>query len=101
MRSLVFKDVFTMSRILKKMQIKPEYKKSMSQEELGIEIMLKVVEGIGDAEQEVTAFLADLKGIDVGRLATFDAEETFALIEEFKEHPQVNSFLQRAIKLMK
>lgn len=101
MRSLVFKDVFTVSRILKKMKIRPEIVDGISQEQFGAEVFFKFIENIGDAEEEVIAFIADLKGIKAKELANMDFEQVNNLIEEFKEMKGLKGFFTQVGKLMK
>jgi hypothetical protein len=100
MRNLQFKDVFTVSRILKKMQLKFDVK-GLTQEELGAKLIYQFVENIGEAEEEVTNFLADLKGIDKARLQSSPIDEIFSLIEEFKKLPGLSAFFTQVGKSMK
>lgn len=100
MRELGFADVFTVSRILKKMNIRAEFQTAMSAQQVGIVLMQQVLESLGDAEKEVTAFLADLKGLKEAEIKKLSLDETFDLIEEFKELPQLKSFFARVSKLM-
>lgn len=100
MRNLELRDVFTLSRILKKMQLKIDTK-GFSAEELGNNLLFQFIENIGEAEKEVTEFLADLKGIDVERLRSSSIEEVFAMIDEFKELPGLNTFFTQVGKSMK
>lgn len=101
MRNLKLPDAFTVSRILKKMNIKPDFKGIQTGEQLGIELILKFVEGIGDAEEEVIAFLADLKGMKVEDLKELDFEKSAELLKEFQEIPGLKSFFMSVGKLMK
>lgn len=101
MRALKLPDVFTVSRILKKMNIKPDFKSIQSSDQLGIELILKFVEGIGDAEEEVTSFLADLKGMKVEEIKQLDFEQSAELLKEFQELPGLKSFFMSVGKLMK
>lgn len=101
MRSLKLKDTFAVSRILKKMKIRPEVTDEISQSELGAQIIFKFVESIGDAEEEVTAFLADLKEIKVEELQEKDFDELATIIEEFKNLKGIQGFFTQVGKLMK
>jgi replication fork clamp-binding protein CrfC len=101
MRNLVLKDAFAVSRILKKMQIRPEVKEGTTQEQVGADLIFKFVENIGEAEEEVTALLADLKGVNPEELANMDFEEVANLIEDFKNLKGLQSFFQQVGKLMK
>jgi hypothetical protein len=101
MRDLKLKDAFTVSRILKKMKIRPEVEGDISQQELGAQILFKFVESIGDAEEEVTAFLADLHGKKADEFKELGLDEFVTLLEEFKNLKGLKSFFQQVGKLMK
>lgn len=101
MRNLKFKDTFTLSRILKKMRIRPEMQDGMTQEQFGTELVFKFVENLGEAEEEVLMFIADLKGMDAKELADLDIEEVANLIDEFRNLKGLQSFFQQVGKLMK
>jgi hypothetical protein len=101
MRSLKLKDAFSVSRILKKMHIRPEVKEGMSQEQLGADLLFKFIENIGEAEEEVLTFLADLKEMKASELAEMDFEEFLTIIEEFKNLKGLQSFFTQVGKLMK
>jgi hypothetical protein len=101
MRSLKLKDAFTVSRILKKMQIRPDISDGITQEQLGAEIIFKFIENIGDAEEEVIAFLADLKGMKPETLTELDFDEVVNILEEFKNLKGIQGFFQQVGKLMK
>ncbi|WP_423408019.1 hypothetical protein AABM38_20455 [Heyndrickxia sp. MSNUG] len=101
MRNLKLKDAFAVSRILKKMHIRADVKDGMTQEQLGADLVFKFVENIGEAEEEVLALLADLKGMKPDELAEADFEELTNLIEEFKNLKGLQSFFQQVGKLMK
>ena len=101
MRNLKLKDAFAVSRILKKMHIRPDVAEGMSQEQLGADLVFKFVENIGEAEEEVLAFLADLKGMKPDELAELDFEEMANMIEDFKNLKGLQGFFQQVGKLMK
>lgn len=101
MRKLGFKDIFTVSRILKKMKLQVEFAKGMTEEQMGTKFILAFVESIGEAEEEVTGFLADLKGLNDKQIKDLDLNQTFDLIMEFKEIPDLQDFFTRVSKLMK
>ncbi|MEO7904641.1 MAG: hypothetical protein ABIR91_02505 [Candidatus Saccharimonadales bacterium] len=100
MRELSLKDVFTVSRILKKMQIRFEFEGNVSQNQLASLFIQAFIENIGAAEKEVMEFLADLKGVKAKDLEGYSLDETFDLIMEFKEVPGLASFFTRVSKLM-
>lgn len=101
MRNLKLKDAFAVSRILKKMHIRPDVQDGMTQEQLGADLVFKFVENIGEAEDEVLALLADLKEMKPEELAELDFEEMANLIEDFKNLKGLSGFFQQVGKLMK
>lgn len=101
MRSLKLKDAFAVSRILKKMHIRPDIAEGMTEQHFGTELIMKFVENIGEAEEEVLAFIADLKGMDKEELANLDFEEAATLIEDFKNLKGLQGFFTQVGKLMK
>ena len=101
MRELGWKDVFTVSRILKKMQIRFEYQEGMTMEQMGTRFFQAFLENIGDAEKEVTAFFADLKGIKPAVLEAYNMKETMEVIKEFKELPDLQAFFTSVSNSMK
>ncbi|PSL42125.1 hypothetical protein B0H99_101373 [Planomicrobium soli] len=92
MRELSWKDVFAVSRILKKMQIRFEYKEGMTMEQMGTAFFQAFIENIGEAETEVTKFFADLKGVKPAVIEKYTMKETLELIKELKEMPDLQSF---------
>jgi hypothetical protein len=101
MRSLKLKDAFAVSRILKKMNIRPDITDGITQEQLGAELIFKFVENLGDAEDEVTALLADLIGEEVSVLKDKEFDELLSIIEEFKNLKGIKSFFTQVGKLMR
>jgi hypothetical protein len=101
MRNLKLKDAFAVSRILKKMHIRPDIVEGMSEQQFGTELVMKFVENIGEAEEEVLAFIADLKGMEPDKLAELDFEEAATLIEDFKNLKGLQGFFTQVGKLMK
>lgn len=98
MRPLKTADVFKMSKILKKMNIKFEIGKSVSQEQMGIQMVQKVVENLHLAQDEVNSFLAELVGIKAKEFNELPIEETIEIISLFKEQKGLSNFLKLAGK---
>ncbi len=113
MRSLTLGDVFTVSRIIKKMGLTiptipkapvipadatAEEKAALQadiehqQKELGLALTLRVVESAGSAEGEVTAFLADLVGMGAKELAALPLEESMQVVMAFAQQPGLSGF---------
>ena len=94
-RELKTKDIFKMSKILKKLNLKLETE-GKTQTQLGTELILAVVENLYIAESDVYEFLADLAGLKVEEFSELPIEETFKIIDEVKNIPFLASFLKRA-----
>lgn len=101
MRALGWKDVFTVSRILKKMQVRFEYQEGMTMEQMGTRFFQAFIENVGDAEKEVTAFFADLKGVKPSVIEKYTMKETMDVMKEFKEQPDLQSFFTSVSSSMK
>jgi hypothetical protein len=107
LRKLKTNDIFKMSKILKKMNLKNELKvaeegkKIKTQEQIGLELILAVFENLHLAQGEVNEFLSDLVGMSVEEFEQLEIEKVFEIIEEFKAMPGISSFLKRANQLTK
>ena len=85
MRNLQFGDIFTMSKIAKKLGIKVNIK-DKSQEELGAELIMQTIENLYLAEKEIIKFFADLKGVSEEEITKMQP------MELFKEFGEINGF---------
>ncbi len=95
MRNLKAKDVFAMSKILKKMNIKNDLDPTgKTQAQFGQEFFMTILENIGNAEDEFNAFFADLVGISKEEFAELGFDEVFEILEQFKEQDGIKRFLQ-------
>ena len=101
MRDLIMSDVYKMSKILKKMGLKPIIDGDMSQVQAGIEIIMQVFENLHLAEKEVNDFIGDLVGITGDEFSKLPFEEGQKYIEEFKNKPGIVNFFKSAGRLMK
>lgn len=104
MRPLKTTDVFRMSKILKKLDVKTneiEITKEMTEIQVGISIILKGLENLYLAEKEVSDFLADLVGITTEQFSELPIEDTLQIITLFKDQKGIASFLKSAGKLTK
>lgn len=81
MRELKTRDLFPMSRIIKKMGLKFAVE-GKTQEQLGAEIIWGLIENLGVAEQEVLAFIASLKDTTAEAIADQSFGQT---LQDFKE----------------
>ena len=88
MRQLKTKDTFTMSKILKQMNLKFDAKdekgKLKNQAQFGLELFMNVIENMHLAEKEVNEFLADLLGMTVAEFEDLDIDRLDEVFELFK-----------------
>lgn len=96
MRELKTSDIFKMSKILKKLDVKLQFDKDVTQQQAGAQMLQKVAENLHLAEEEVNGFLGELvnvSGKDFGNLPIKDAIKIISL---FKDQEGIGSFLQAA-----
>ena len=100
MRQLQTSDIFKMSKILKKLDVKTNdiNLQGATQEQVGIELIKKALENLYLAEEEVNALLADLVGLTPAKFSTLPLEDTFEIISLFKEQKGIAGFLKLAAK---
>lgn len=104
MRQLKTNDVFKMSRILEKLELKNiEFDKTSenADEQFAITLLFKIAENAHMAQNEINDFMGDLcgmKGEDFGELPITEA---LKYIEEFKNLDGVASFFKYAGQLTK
>lgn len=98
-RPLVGNDIFKLSRILKKMEIKFDVKEGMTQEQLGAELIMKAFENLHLAQKEVNEFMGSLIGIDGKAFGELPISEYFEYLEKFKDIKNIKSFFTQAEKL--
>ena len=103
MKKLSTMDLFKMSKILKKLNLKIE-KGSVAQGEVSLEqggllmmvdLIQKALENLHMAEDEVSEFLAHLVKITPEEFKELPLEDTFEIIEQFKDQKAVGDFLKR------
>ena len=105
MRALQTNDVFAMSKILKKLGIKFDVTAKneagetvfKTQEQIGSEAILQILENLHQAQREINAFLGSLvdkTGEEFGELDLI--EEAMPIIQEFKENPKLANFFKLA-----
>jgi hypothetical protein len=99
LRQLKTKDIYKMSKILKKINIKIDVK-DKTQEQLGSEILKNIAENLYLAEDDANEFLSDLAGITKEEFEELEIDKTYEIIQEFKKLKGVNDFLSRAGKLI-
>lgn len=98
MRPLKTSDIFKLSKILKKLNVKLDVNDKTTQQQVGVQMLQRVAENLHLAEDEVNTLLAELVGIDVKVFAELPIEDTLKIISLFKEQKGLASFLSVATK---
>lgn|SRR5690625_807271 len=98
MRNLKTGDIYKMSRILKKMDLKFDVQEGITQEQMGIYMIQKVLENLHLAEKEVNEFLSELIGITPKEFADLPLGEVINIYEQFKNQKDLIPFLKLAGK---
>lgn len=100
MRELKTSDIFKMSKILSKINIKLDVK-DKTQEQVGGEMILAIGENLHLAENEVNEFMADMVGITAKEFSDLPISKTIKYFEEFKNLEGIKDFFKSAGQLMK
>lgn len=100
MRNLITSDIFKASKILSKMGLKFDVK-DKTKEELGAELIMQFIENLWKAEDEVNDFLGSMVGITAEEFKNLPIEESTEIMNEFKNLPNISSFLSQAGLLTK
>src|SRR5690625_464014 len=98
MRPLLLRDVFTMSKILKKMDLKMEVDDETSQIQMGVQFIQRLMENLHMAEKDVNSFLADLVGMTEDEFSELTLEDSMEIFELFKQQKGLANFLKLAGK---
>lgn len=98
MRRLNTMDLFTISKIYSKMDIKLEVDAKTTQMELGAQLINKFIGGIHKAQREVIQFLADLKGVEPGVIEKLELKEFMAIINELMQQEGAKDFFTQAMQ---
>ena len=96
LRELKTKDIFKMSKILKKMNLKINADEGKSQKQVGAELILSVFENLHLAENDVNEFLSGMANLTVSEFEELPFEKTLEVIKEFKSIAGLSSFLKQA-----
>ena len=117
MRQLQTNDIFSMSRILKKLDLKFEFKDKAegdqtgsdcpeneeqdsnsikTDEELVLDLIKKVAENAYMAQTEINNFLGELSGMTGEEFGKLPIKESLAIIKEFKQLDGINGFFKSA-----
>lgn len=111
MRNLKTSDLFTLSRIIKKMNIKEDIKllakditglsneeKKKAEQSMQIDLTMLFAENIGSAEAEVYKLFADLTDQTVKDIKDMDLDKFIELIQEIFKQGNLGNFLSTALK---
>ena len=111
MRNLKTKDLFSLSRIVKKMNIKEDIKelaqnitglakedKEKAEQSMQVDIMLIFVENLGSAEKDVYKLLGDLTDKTAKEIEDMDLTEFMAIITELFKQDGLGKLFQTALK---
>lgn len=111
LRNLKTSDLFILSRILRKMNIKDEIKKLVkditgttperkkkAEHDMEIDLVMLFVENISNAEQEIYKFMGDLSGKKLQEIADQPPAETINMLKELFEQANFTDFLSLASK---
>jgi hypothetical protein len=98
LRKLKTNDIYKMSKILKKMNLKFNVN-DKTQEQLGAEMIQSIIENLYMAQEEVNDFLGGLVGMSGEDFGELDIEESQKIIKQFKEIPQLANFFKLAGQL--
>lgn len=98
MRNLQTKDLYKMSRILKKMELNFDIDEKTTQSRLGAQMIQKAAENLHMAEKEVNDFMGALVDMTGEEFAELPIEQALEITRQFKEQPGVASFLSVAAK---
>ncbi len=100
MRELKTKDIFAMSKILKKMDLKLDTE-GKTQNQLGADMLLMIGENLHLAEKEVNDFMGSLTGMTGKEFSELSISESLKHLQEFNDMPGIANFLKLAGQLKK
>ena len=90
-RQLQTSDIFTMSKILKKMEIVVDFNADIEQS--GGEFIFQIAENLHKAEDETSEFLGGLIGLSGQEFKDLPLEETIKILNSIKGIKNIGSFL--------
>lgn len=78
-----------------------ESKENLDIKSLGMDFIFTVLENMGDAEDDVYAFFADLTGKEVKAIREMDLDEMVGMFEDFLQIPNLKNFFSKVLQSMK
>ena len=105
MRELKLKDIYKLSAIIDKMQVKADLNKLMddakkqpdAQAYIGGQMVMIIVSRLHMAQKEVSSFLADLTGKTVEQLEDLSIKEVAELFKELFSKNDMSGFFNSAV----
>lgn len=94
-RQLKTSDIFEMSRILQKLEVKISFEKK-EVEDTVMEIIFKVAENLYKAEDEVSGFMGGLVGLTAEQYKELPIADSMKIIASFKGLKGVSNFFKLA-----
>jgi hypothetical protein len=114
MRKLQFGDLFTLTRIIKKMNIKAEIKelitdisnktpkeKEEAQQNLQVELTMLFVEHLGDAQQEIYKLFADISSQSISEVENMELKDVMEIVNSIFNDDQFSGFFGQALNSAK
>ena len=98
MRPLLLRDVFAMSKIIKKMDLNLDVPDDITQVQFGVLFAQKIIENIHLAEEEISEFLAKLLGMSMEDYNKLTLEDSIEVFELFKQQKGLANFFKLAGK---
>lgn len=100
MRQLITDDLFTMSQILKKLEIVADPKLE-DDGAIVLDVLKKILENAHLARTEINDFFGELSGMTGEQFGKLPIKESKAIMKEFKELDGVSDFFELAGRLKK
>ena len=110
-RELKGKDLYRLSKMLRKMNIRREIKglitdvtgkteeeKKAKAEEIALEVAFIVLENIGNAEKEANQFFGDLVGLKPEEFAELPVKEIVEIVKKVVEGEDFQDFFEQAVQ---
>lgn len=98
-RGLIYKDIFPMSKIISKLNLKFKFDKGLTQEEIGIELATRVLGGLHLAEKDITDFISSLLQIKPKELEALGFDAFFDVFIQLSKSEEFDRFFKLASKL--
>lgn len=92
------KDLFKVSKIYNKMEIKIEVGEKVNQQELGAQLINKILSNIWKAEADVIELVADIKGVEPKELEDKSPTEFFGIVKEILDQEGAKDFFIKALQ---